>query len=208
MEFSKMALLLCALCFCLRGNAQENVLSVEAGIEFGWWLHQLGDSQLGVSKTHHTGSPFVHFNYLWAKQKWYFGPTLRAGLFLEDDMRNPRDSRFRYDRIFIAKEDGFIPFLRYGLRVERQLLRRGAYTFAPALHYGLFNFWTTHPDKANFGYQHFTEILFSHIWHRPKRDWILSMNYNTQRIFLRQKTEAKEQHHLYSWGMSVGIRFK
>ncbi len=182
-------------------------LTLDVGLELGWWLHQLGAPEQGVFKTHHTGSPFVHLTYQWPFGRWRAGLSLRGGLFLEDDMRGPRDMRILFDRIKIAEPNKSIPFLRYGGQIGYELLRRGNYAFVPAIQYGSFLFGDSHPNRENFGYKQFTEILFTHIWKRPKKHWVLRMNYNTQRIFLRQKSHPLERHQLFSWGMSIGMGF-
>lgn len=194
-------------------SAQTAHLEVVTGVEFGWWFHQLGSSldngvnDLGVAKTHHSPAPSISGTWLWNLKKWQLGPTLQIGALIEDDMRGPADSRRRAYRIPIAKEDSGIPMLRYGLHLEYALLNRGAYTFAPAFRYGAMQWRTLHPGRANFGYKHFRDLVFSHIWHLKKRDLILRMNYSTFRIFLKEKANSEERHHLYFWGTSLGIRF-
>ena len=188
------------------GVGAQTGLTVDTGLELGWWLHQIGAPERGVFKTHHTGSPFVQVSYQWPLRRWRLGLGVRGSLFLEDDMRGPTDSRRRAERLIIS-DIGFIPMLRAGVQVGYELLRRGNYVLVPSLQYGPFFFQTNHPDRGNFGYQHFTEILFTHVWKRPKRHWILRMNYNTQRIFLREKNHPNEGHQLFSWGIGVGLGF-
>lgn len=194
-------------------SAQKAQVEVAGGVEFGWWLHELGSenpaafNDLGVSKTHHSPAPFIQVNWLYQIKKWQIGPMLHGGLLVEDDMRGPRDSRRRAERIRIAKKDGSIPMIRYGLHLEYELLRRGSYSLKPAFRYGAWQWSTLHPDRDNFGYQHFGEIVFHHIWHRGKRDYVLRMTYNSQQVFLKEKDNPFEEHHLYFWGTSLGIRF-
>lgn len=187
--------------------AQGAHLELNAGVEFGWWFHQLGPAELGIAKTHHLPAPFVSLSWLWSLKKWRIGPMLHGGALIEDDMRGPFDSRRRSQRIPIAEENRAIPSLRYGLHVEYTLLRRGAYSFAPAFRYGAIQWSTLHPDRENFGYHQFGEVVLHHIWHRPKRDFMLRMTYNSQRLFLKEPNDPLEQHHLYFWGTSLGIRF-
>ena len=128
----------CLLALSLSG--QEHRVSIELGGDVGWWVHQLGESELGVYKTHLVLIPSLQAAYLWPVGKWRIGPSIRAGSFRYDNMRSPQDSRRLRDRIMIAREDGSIPFLRYGLRVENHFFQRRNYTFAPAIQYGHFQF--------------------------------------------------------------------
>ena len=184
-----------------------------SGVEFGWWLHRLGTDtsggfgERGVAKTHHSGTLFLSSSWIWHFKKWGFGPVLQGSLLLEDDMRGPFDSRRRAQRIQIARDNHFVTFVQYGVQVEYQLLRRGAYALVPAYRYGHFQMWTLHPDQDNFGYRHFNELVIQHHWHGRKRIYLLRMNYKVQRIFLKEPALPDEQHHLYSWGLSLGMRF-
>ncbi len=197
--------------FCLA--AQKSQLEVGLGSEFGWWVHELGSenpdafSDLGVTKTHHTPAPFISSSWLWKINRWKIGPSVQGGLFFETQMRTPSDSRDGWERIRIAKKDGFVPIFRYGIHIEYQLIKRGRYTLAPAFRYGAFQWNTLHPKQDNFGYKHFSEIIFYHIWHFKKRDLFLRMNYDTLRVFLKEKNNPFEKHYLYFWGTSFGIRF-
>lgn len=203
----KAILIILLLASAMTASAQKAQLELSAGVEFGWWFHQLGATELGIAKTHHLPAPFISLNWLWSIKKWRVGPLVHLGALIEDDMRGPLDSRRGSQRIRIAKDNGAIPSIRYGLHVEYALLNRGAYTFAPAFRYGAIQWSTLHPDQENFGYHQFGEVVLHHIWHRPKRDFVLRMSYNSQRLFLKVPSDPLEQHHLYFWGTSLGIRF-
>ena len=201
------------LCWHFVLPAQKSQVEIAGGVEFGWWLHQLGSSNgddfndLGVSKTHHSPIVFLNASWLWRIKKLHLGPTLCAGQLREDEMKGPADSRGNRQRIPIAKNGGNVPLLRYGLQAEYQLLRRGNYSFVPALRYGAVQWSTLHPDRDRFGYHQFHEIILQHLWHRKKTDWLLRMSYTTQQIFLKEKNNPNESHHLYFWGTSLGVRF-
>lgn len=192
--------------------SQKFQVEIAGGVEFGWWVHELGSenpavfNDLGVTKSHHSPAPFLSSSFLWKWKKWKVGPSVQGGTFIETTLRRPGDSRQDWDRIRIAEVDGSVPIFRYGLHLEYELFRRGNYSFVPAFRYGAFQWSTLHPDQANFGYKHFREIIFYNVWHLRKRDLFFRMNYDTLRIFLKEKANPLERHHLYFWGVSIGIR--
>ena len=192
-------------------NSQpEFSLEIISGAEIGWWIYNKGSTEAGVKNNlgwdKARVSPFIpiEINGIVIFKKWSIGAGFNYSMLLENEMDNHRDSRQFFAQYEIAER--FVTLSSFQVLTEYRLFQSPKFSLNPGIKAGYFLINTTHPQKDNFGPKLFWEFGLTHEIIFSRIRFLIRPNYTTMIIFPKNRLNENEIHHLYSFGVNVGMR--
>lgn len=207
-----MRLLLLLLLFPLLSVGQNSFrASIGAKAGMGWWIYNLGHNAdtafIGYKRSH--ASPAIGYtvDLSYAVKKFSFGVHGTYGQFID---RKLFDSRYTIFNKLADTVSGtkIVSTYQPGVSLEYFIVKSEKFEWAPHLEFGYLGIKTTHPDKANFGFQGYVNIGFMHRWWLGEH-WGISFLPIYNRAFILPKNgNAGERHDLFSFTAGFGLHYR
>ena len=210
----KLFLILLILPFITHGKSgNQALIDITAGVGSGWWVFNKGssdgtqDSHLGYDHTRAAGITSFETNIFYKRNRFKIGAGFEYAVLLEDKMRETEHRLGRSKEYFIA--DRFVRFYKFNLVSEYNLFEGRRYTLSPQIRLGSFMITTTHPAAANFGFRiHWSIGVNNQLTLTENIFLLIRPFYNALTIWPKQELNQNERHHIYSFGLAAGFRFK
>lgn len=208
--------IICLLLIFLSSAISQNkhnslIIDVVSGVESGWWVYNKGSTEeggqnnLGRDRTRHRVFLPTEMSICYKIHRLKMGAGINHSWFFENTMLGSTDSYFFRYRYPVSENT--IKILKMNLLGEFDLIQKNNYMLSPVIKFGIFKIDTNHPEKANFGTKTFWGFGITNQIKLSKFSLILRPVYYVLTIKPDVEKASHEQHHIYSIGVNIGLRY-